>query len=320
MPVPSIRPQSVPPHRIAGLVQRLPGARIHGDGDTLVTGITHDSRQVQAGDVYVARAGQHTHGIAHVEQALTAGARAVLTDAESAAVATSAGARAVVEVGDPQASAGPAAAWIYGDPAKALTVIGITGTNGKTTTAYLVDAGLRADGRRTGLIGTIETRVGEEVLGSARTTPESTDLQALLALMRERGITAVAMEVSSHALALGRVAGAEFAVAVFTNLSQDHLDFHADVTDYFNAKASLFTPELSARGVVCVDDEWGVRLAEVAGIPVTTVGSNAADWTSVDETVDAAGGRITLVDPAGARHELEVALPGRFNLRNAASA
>src|SRR5947208_12324912 len=291
MPVPSIRPQHVPAQRIVGLVQRLhdvglQGARVHGDADALVSGITHDSRQVRAGDVYVARAGQHTHGIDHVAQALSAGATAVLTDPVSASRASDAGARAVIEVDDPQSAAGPAAAWIYGDPAQALTIVGITGTNGKTTTAYLAEAGLRADGRRTGLIGTIETRIGDEVLPSVRTTPESTDLQALLALMRERDVTAVAMEVSSHALALGRVAGTTYSVAVFTNLSQDHLDFHADMEDYFQAKAGLFTPALAARGVVCVDDEWGRRLARVASIPVTTVGSSAAEWTRVDESVD----------------------------------
>ena len=320
MPVPSIRPKSVPQQHIGGLRQRLPQAVVHGDGDALVSGITHDSRQVHPGDVYIARAGQHTHGIAHVAQALSAGAVAVLTDRESVPVATSAGAQAVVEVADPQAAAGPAAAWIYGDPAAALTLIGITGTNGKTTTAYFVDAGLRADGRRTGLIGTIETRVDQEVLASSRTTPESSDLQALLALMRERGVTSVAMEVSSHALALGRVAGTSFAVAVFTNLSQDHLDFHADMDDYFRAKASLFTPLLATRGVVSVDDEWGRQLARIATIPVTTIGASSADWIRVDESVDAAGGRVCLRGPDGERHDLDVALPGRFNLRNATSA
>src|SRR3954462_1217641 len=315
MPVPSIRPQHVPAQRIVGLVQRLHDvglqrARVHGDADALVSGITHDSRQVRAGDVYVARARQHTHGIDHVDEALSAGAAAGVPDPQSVPTATRAGVPAVVEVADPQSVAGPAAAWVYGDPASSLTVVGITGTNGKTTTAYLAEAGLRSAGRHTGLIGPIETRVGDEVLLSARTTPESTDLQALLALMRERDVTAVAMEVSSHALALGRVAGTTYAVAVFTNLSQDHLDFHADMDDYFQAKAGLFTPALAAQGVVCVDDEWGRRLARGASIPVTTVGSSAADWTRVEESVDGGGGRLSLVDPAGRRHELEVALPG----------
>ena len=320
MPVPSIRPQSVPAQRIAGLAERLPGARLHGDADTLVTGITHDSRQVRAGDLYLARAGQHTHGITHVGEAVAAGAAAVLTDPASTAAAADAGARVVVEVPDPQAAAGPAAAWVYGDPARALTVVGITGTNGKTTTAYLVEAGLRASGRRTGLIGTIETRVADDVLPSVRTTPESTDLQALLAVMRERGVAAVAMEVSSHALALGRVAGTAYAVAAFTNLSQDHLDFHADMDDYFAAKASLFTPALAADGVVCVDDDWGRRLAGVATIPVTTVGVAPADWTRLEEVVRADGGQVTLAAPDGTHHQVDVALPGRFNLRNAAIA
>jgi UDP-N-acetylmuramoyl-L-alanyl-D-glutamate--2,6-diaminopimelate ligase len=320
MPVPSLRPQNVPAQRIAGLVERLPAARPRGDGDTLVTGITHDSRQVRAGDVYVARAGLHTHGIAHVDGALAAGAVAVLTDPGSADTAARAGAPAVVEVDDPQEASGPAAAWVYGDPARDLLLVGITGTNGKTTTAYLVEAGLRADGRRTGLIGTIETHVCGDVLPSVRTTPESTDLQALLALMRERDVDAVAMEVSSHALALGRVAGTSYAVAVFTNLSQDHLDFHADMDDYFAAKARLFTPVLSAQGVVCVDDEWGRRLAQTATVPVTTVGEPPADWTRVGEVVRGDGGRVTLRDPAGVEHEVDVTLPGRFNLRNAASA
>jgi UDP-N-acetylmuramoyl-L-alanyl-D-glutamate--2,6-diaminopimelate ligase len=320
MPSPSLRPHSVPAQRIAGLVQRLPDARLHGDGEVLVSGITHDSRDVRPGDVYVARAGLKTHGIEHVAEALEAGARAVLTDAASTTRALDAGAAAVVEVPDPQAQAGPAAAWVYGDPARDLVIVGITGTNGKTTTAYLVDAGLRAAGRRTGLIGTIETRVGDEVLASVRTTPESTDLQALFAVMRERDVTAVAMEVSSHALALGRVAGTSYAVAVFTNLSQDHLDFHADMEDYFRAKASLFTPELARRGVVCVDDEWGRRLAAEARIPVTTLGEPPADWVRTRESVLSTGGRAELTDPDGGEHIVDVSLPGRFNLRNAAAA
>ena len=140
-------------------------------------------------------------------------------------------------------------------------MIGVTGTNGKTTTAYLLEAGLRAAGRTTGLVGTIETRIGDEALPSVRTTPEATDLQALLAVMRERGVDAVAMEVSSHALALGRVDGTTYDVAVFTNLSEDHLDFHADLEDYFAAKAALFTPGRVRVAVVNVDDAYGARLA-----------------------------------------------------------
>jgi len=285
-----------------------------------VTGITHDSRAVRPGDLYLARPGEHAHGIEFVADAVAAGAVAVLTDAPSVPSALSAGAGAAVEVPDPRAAAGPAAAWVYGDPARALDVIGVTGTNGKTTTAYLLDGGLRASGRRTGLVGTVETRIGDEVVPSARTTPEATDLQALFAVMCERGVDSVAMEVSSHALALDRVAGTTFAVAAFTNLSQDHLDFHADMDDYFAAKARLFTPAYAARAVVAVDDEWGRRLAGTATVDVTSVGEAPADWVRIDEAVTASGGRTTLRAPDGAPHEVEVSLPGRFNVRNAAVA
>jgi UDP-N-acetylmuramoyl-L-alanyl-D-glutamate--2,6-diaminopimelate ligase len=214
----------------------------------------------------------------------------------------------------------PIASRFNGDPTAGLRVAGITGTNGKTTTAYLLEAGLRAAGHRTGLIGTIVTRVDGETVPSLRTTPEATDLQALFAVMRERDVDAVAMEVSSHALALDRVAGTSFALAGFTNLSQDHLDFHGDMDDYFAAKARLFEPALARQGVVDVDDEWGRRLAAGAGVPVTTVGATDADWLRVDESVSGDGGAVTLVGPDGTRHRLTVGLPGRFNLGNASLA
>ena len=317
---PPERPQRVRAQSVAGLVERLPGARLHGDPAVAVTGITHDSRRVQRGDLYLARAGAQVHGIRFVSDALTAGAVAVLTDADSVGPAVAAGSAAVVEVPDPRAATGPAAAWVYGDPSQDLLVIGVTGTNGKTTTAYLIEAGMRAAGRRTGLVGTIESLVAGRSVPSLRTTPEATDLQALFAVMREESVTDVAMEVSSHALALDRVDGTVFAVAGFTNLSQDHLDFHADMEDYFAAKARLFTPQLSRRGVVGVDDAWGRRLAHEAGVPVTTIGTTDADWMLVDEAVAAAGGSVTVRAPDGDEHRLDVNLPGRFNVTNAAMA
>jgi UDP-N-acetylmuramoyl-L-alanyl-D-glutamate--2,6-diaminopimelate ligase len=317
MPTPTIRPEHVPGQRIADVVARLPGATLHGDPDVIVTGVGQDSRDARPGDVYVARAGEHTHGIDHVGEALHGGAVAVLTDASAARVAIDAGASAVITVADPRAAAGALAAWVYGDPAGDLLVIGITGTTGKTTTAYFVDAGLRSAGHQTGLIGTVETRIGAEVLPSTRTTPEATDVHALLAVMRERGVTAVVMEVSSHALALDRVAGVRYDVAAFTNLSQDHLDFHADMEDYFRAKAMLFTARYSDRGVVGVDDEWGRRLAAEAAIPVTTVG-DAGDWQITHDNVQARVSTIVLTGPDGGSHELTVHVAGRFNVRNAA--
>jgi UDP-N-acetylmuramoyl-L-alanyl-D-glutamate--2,6-diaminopimelate ligase len=322
MPDLTPRPNDVPPQRLGQLLERLPGSRLDGDPATVVTGITHDSRQVRSGDLYIARAGERTHGIDHVDAALHAGAVAVLTDPGSAAAATSAGASAVVIVTDPRSAMGPAAAWVYADPAADLLVLGVTGTNGKTTTVYLLDAGLRAAGRRTGLIGTIETRVAGEAMASARTTPEATDLHALFAVMRERDVDAVAMEVSSHALALGRVDGLIFDVAGFTNLSQDHLDFHRDMADYFCAKAALFTPARSDRGVVCVDDDWGVRLAAEATVPVTTVGrGSTAAWRRTEDVDNGVSGSSTrLLDPDGNRHDLTCGLIGAVNLSNAALA
>jgi UDP-N-acetylmuramoyl-L-alanyl-D-glutamate--2,6-diaminopimelate ligase len=170
------------------------------------------------------------------------------------------------------------------------------------------------------LLGTIETRIDGETLPSARTTPEATDLQALFAVMVERGVDAVAMEVSSHALALGRIDGTVADVAAFTNLSQDHLDFHTDMADYFATKARLFTPALSRRGVVCVDEEWGRRLASSAEVPVTTTGAvDGAQWRRLNEATGPDGGSARLIGPDG---ELDVraGLAGRFNLSNAAVA
>jgi UDP-N-acetylmuramoyl-L-alanyl-D-glutamate--2,6-diaminopimelate ligase len=287
--------------------------------------VTHDSRAVQAGDVYAALAGARTHGARFAPVARERGAVACVTDAEGADAAGAAGLVTFV-VDDPRRALGPLAAWVYGEPARALTTIGVTGTNGKTTTAYLLESGLRAVGRATGLIGTIETRIGDQTVPSVRTTPESTDLQALFAVMRERGVEAVAMEVSSHALALGRVDGTTFDVAVFTNLSQDHLDFHPDLESYFGAKASLFTPERARAAVVDVDDTYGARLAGMAaeaGVPVVTVspaGNQSADWRVEDLVCVATGSTFTLRGPDGISVPAGTLLPGAVNVDNAALA
>jgi UDP-N-acetylmuramoyl-L-alanyl-D-glutamate--2,6-diaminopimelate ligase len=234
-----------------------------------------------------------------------------------------------VVVADPRYAMGEAAAWVYGDPAADMTLLGITGTNGKTTTMYLVDAGLRTAGRRTGLVGTIETRIADDVVPSARTTPEATDLHALLAVMRERGVDAVTMEVSSHALALGRVDGVRFDVGAFTNLSQDHLDFHRDMADYFAAKALLFTVDRSRLGVVSIEDEWGLRLAAEAEVSITATGPQPAPngfghpyWRRSAETpaTAAAAGSVRLTGPDGDEVEVGCQLLGQVNLANAALA
>jgi len=292
-------------------------------GDVRVTGVTLDSRQVRDGDLYAALPGANTHGADFAVDAAEAGARAVLTDGAGAARAQ-ATRLPVLVAPDPRAVLGRAAACIYGDPGEALLLLGLTGTNGKTTTTYLLDAALAAMGRRTGLVGTIETRVDGEAVPSVRTTPESPDVHALLAVMTERGVQACSMEVSSHALALHRVDGLVFDVAAFTNLSSEHLDFHGDLESYFATKASLFTPLRSERGVVCVDDDWGRRLAREATVPVTTVttaGDVDADWRATAVEVDADGlTRFVLSGPDGRTVAATSPLPGDFNVANTALA
>jgi len=292
------------------------------NGPSGVTGITHDSRLVQAGDLYAALPGKSFHGARFCAEAAAAGAAAVLTDPAGRDDAVRSGLPAFV-VADPRARLGEVAAWIYGYPSERLLLIGVTGTSGKTTTTYLLESGLRAGGYSTGLIGGVETRIGGEVLASQLTTPEATDLQALLAVMAQRRVMAAAMEVSSHALALGRVAGTRYDVAVFTNLSQDHLDFHPSLDDYFAAKARLFTPRYAAAGVVNIDDPRGAQLAAEAQIPITTFsagGRPEADWRAVDVRTGADGSTFRVIGPGGVEADAAAALPGRFNVANALGA
>jgi UDP-N-acetylmuramoyl-L-alanyl-D-glutamate--2,6-diaminopimelate ligase len=287
--------------------------------DVRVTGVTLDSRAVRAGDLYAALPGFNVHGARFAADAVAAGAVAVLTDPTGAALLVAADVPVLV-VDDPRAVLGDVAAGVYGNPAGDLTMIGVTGTNGKTTTAYLIESALRSHGMRTGLIGTVETRIGDERIGSARTTPEATDLHALLAVMRERGLDACVMEVSSHALELHRVDGVVYDVALFTNLSQDHLDFHATMEDYFRAKAELFTSARSRQGVVCADDEWGRRLAERAEVSVTTLTTTGTDAQWVVEPGEE--GSFVLRETAGDERRLQLVshLPGTFNVANTALA
>lgn len=296
----------------------------NGAPDSVVIhGVTLDSRAVQAADLYAALPGANTHGARFGASAAAGGAVAVLTDpaGQELLARDEVGLPAIV-VPDPRAALGTLAAHVYGTAPLTLRMIGITGTNGKTTTAYLLASALEVLHREIGLIGTVETRIGPERIPSARTTPESCDLHRLLAVMQERAIDDCVMEVSSHALALHRVDGVRYDVALFTNLSQDHLDFHADMADYFAAKASLFTPERSERGIVCVDDAWGVRLARHATIPVVTVGSLGPHSASrPDYTVDRGeGGDFTLRGPDEVALQLRSALPGAFNVMNTAMA
>ncbi|MBW8481015.1 UDP-N-acetylmuramoyl-L-alanyl-D-glutamate--2,6-diaminopimelate ligase [Actinomadura parmotrematis] len=317
-----MRPTSTRPRPLPELAALL-GAAVSGDpGGVLVSGITHDSRAVREGDVYAALPGTRTHGARFAAQAAAAGAAAILTDPAGLEEAAVTG-LPVLFTEDVRALLGRAASWVYGDPVEDLTLIGVTGTSGKTTTVYLLEAGLRAAGGRTGVIGTVEMRIGDRRVPSALTTPEATDLHALFAMMREQGVGAAAMEVSSHALVQGRVGGARYDVSIFSNLSQDHLDYHPTMQDYFLAKARLFTPEYTRVGVVNLDDHHGRELLEIATVPVTTfsaAGDAAADWRAEDVRLGADGSVFRVVGPGGIEADASVRLAGPFNVANALGA
>ncbi len=318
------RPSGTRPLPLADLAD-LVGPPVQGDPGTAVTGASLASGDVRPGDLYAALPGARTHGARYAADAAARGAVAVLTDAAGEAEARATG-LAVCVVEDPRDVLGAVAARVYGRPSEQLTVIGITGTNGKTTTSYLVEAGLAAAGRPSGLIGTVQTRTrGRDADGapvtttlpSARTTPEAPDLHARLASMVESGVRAVVMEVSSHALVLGRVNGVRFAAAGFTNLSRDHLDFHGDVESYFQAKALLFDGRAAVE-VVDVDDPAGRRLVRPGTVTVSTADPAAADWSATDVVAEPAGGsRFTLRGPGGRSWPARLRLPGSFNVANA---
>ncbi|PPJ19068.1 UDP-N-acetylmuramoyl-L-alanyl-D-glutamate--2,6-diaminopimelate ligase [Nocardia nova] len=334
-------------------VAELTGARLNsGDPAGIeITGIEQRSNAVQPGDLFAGLAGAKAHGARFAADAVERGAVAVFTDAAGAELIGELDVPVLVH-DDPRAVLGELSAAVYGHPSRRLQVIGITGTSGKTTTSYLVEAGLTAAGLSTALIGTIETRIARRVdpnpeetaagasaaveyrrVPSALTTPEAPQLHAMFALMVEQGVQAVVMEVSSHALALGRVDGVHFAVGAFTNLSQDHLDFHADFEDYFAAKRRLFVPDPGAPQrqvaadtcVICVDDAWGRRLAREAGgrarvVTVATAdcptGETEPEWTVTDAAARVDGGQqFTAIGPAG-EIPARLRLPGRYNIAN----
>ncbi len=281
------------------VVAALPSARaarLVGSGRVAVRGMTHDSRHVEAGMMFACVRGEHHDGHRFAGRAVDAGATALLVDhAVDLPVPQ-------VVVDDTRLAMGPAAARAYGDPSASLLLVGITGTNGKTTTTQLLASILRAAGRPTGVIGT---------LSGGHTTPEAPDLQARLAEFRDQGDEAVVMEVSSHALALHRVDGTRFAAAVFTNLGTDHLDLHHTAEEYFRAKASLFAPELSDLGVTNVDDAHGRLLFDAS--PIEMVGYSLADAEDVE--IGVAAHALTW---RGER--LQVGLGGAFNVMNTLAA
>ncbi|MDV6013478.1 UDP-N-acetylmuramoyl-L-alanyl-D-glutamate--2,6-diaminopimelate ligase [Haloechinothrix sp. LS1_15] len=315
-----VRPRVTEPVPLTTLVARADGRLIRDSSgvDAPITGVTLRAQQVRPGDLYAALPGARTHGADFAAEAVDAGAVAILTDADGAQrPGVSRVDVPVVVHDDPRGVLGDVAAWIYDEPSLRLNVLGITGTSGKTTTVYLVESGLRAAGLTTGLVGTVETRIAGKRQTSSFTTPEAPDLQALFAAMVEQGVTHVPMEVSSHALALGRVNGTRFAVGAFTNLSQDHLDFHRDMAEYFEAKAILFDGRATVE-VVAIDTAWGQELVRPHTVTVANDPNSGANWTATDRSTTATGEQsFVMHGPAGQRISTTLRLPGEFNVTNA---
>ena len=299
-----------PEMTVGRLAERLGGC-LRGRADTPVRGVSHDSRTVRSGDLFVAMRGANADGHDFVSEALARGAAAVVCERPLDHTAPQ------IVVGNGRVALARAAAEVYGHPSRSLRLVGVTGTNGKTTVVHMIESVARAAGERTGMIGTLGSRIGEQVLPTPLTTPEASDLQRQLATMRGRGVETAVIEVSSHGLALHRVDCVRFELAVFTNLGHDHLDFHGSQEDYYLSKELLFTPGYAKRGVVWIGDRWGRRLADRAEIPLTTVGTGPGAEVkgrmvrqSLSEVVmECSVGSATLM--------LDAPIGGRHNGRNA---
>lgn len=316
-----------PATSLASIIDLLPGVDVRLPRDvpthawltrTEIRGIELDSRWVQEGQLFAALPGHHRHGIHFAQQALQRGAAAILTDPLGSSLLHATGVDVpVLVVQDPRGALGSISARAYADPGRDLTLLAVTGTNGKTTVAAMLHAGLRAAGRVSATIGTVGVQFQDRVFEATRTTPEAPHLHATLSALRRQGATVVSLEVSSHALSERRVDGLRFAVAAFTNLSQDHLDYHGSMEAYFAAKADLFTPQRADFAVIGIDDEWGRRLVARAQVPLATWSAlgRPADYSLVPK-----GDCWMITGPAGDQQEVAVALPGTFNLANAVCA
>ncbi len=293
---------------------------INNSQNLKVSGITHNAESVAPGDLFVALKGDKTHGAKYVSEAIKNGAVSVLTDPEGSGLINDAQISQLIS-DNPRQILGELSAQIYGNPSKKLKVFGITGTNGKTTTAWLIKTGLEKCGVKTGLLGTAGITIGKLEIASERTTPEATELQALMALCLEKGMKVLAMEVSSHAIALQRVKSTHFETVGFTNLSQDHLDFHKDMQEYFEVKAELFTQKYSSRSVINTSDDWGKELAKRTNLMNETVGDDVTNDWRVSDIITAAGHlNFNIQFQNKNKFATELNFAGIFNAFNAAVA
>ena len=313
-----LRPMSSPSKTLDTVVQII-SAQSNIDPSVMnkicITGISQSSNDVEEGDIFIALPGEKTHGAKFASDAITRGAKAILTDTAGAALITGI---PVLITSNPRRSAGVLSAWFYSEPMRDLYSVGITGTNGKTTVTTILHQIMSLAGRDSGLIGTIETRIGSEVLKSKRTTPESSELQSLAAVMRERHMRNLIMEVSSHAVALDRIRGSHFAVVGFTNLSQDHLDFHKTMDKYFEAKSALFTFEYADLAIINIDDSHGRKLQEITELPVITLSkiNTDADWHYSNISSEYYGAHVAIRGSGGILIEGKVNLHGGYNYDN----
>jgi len=279
--------------------------------DTMVTGVAFRADEVREGDVFFCVQGAVHDGHEFASDALARGAAALVVEHELPSVSAP-----QYVVPSTRAALGHAAAEFWGRPSESMLVFGVTGTNGKTTTTYVLDSILRAAGHVTGIIGTVETRIGDARVPASRTTPESSEVQALLARMRDAGVTAVSMEVSSHAIDLHRVDAVAFAAVGFTNLTQDHLDYHHTLAEYAAVKKRLFTDFTVSARVIDTDDDFGATMAEEFADAITVGRRCGVSLQTVDERPSAEGTRFELV-VAGERVAVRLPLAGGYNVNNA---
>ena len=278
----------------------------------VISGVSINAQKVVPGDLFIAFAGANTHGISYLQQAISNGAVAVLSDKKIETSIPS------FIYPNPREIVGSISAWLYEHPFKSLKAIGITGTNGKTTTANLVKQIWQLNSIKSGLIGTLGIEIADEKLESARTTPEADDLQAIAAAMVEQGCKNLAMEVSSHAIDQGRIKGAKYDVVAFSNLTQDHLDYHLSMENYFQAKANLFASEYAKAAVINIDDSYGMKLSKQVKIPVVTVSrkDSSADWYLTTAEIKNGMYQVVIKNKSGESLSENFALLGDYNLDN----
>ena len=282
------------------------------DQQVVISGVSINAQKVLPGDLFIAFAGAKTHGISYLEQAISNGAVAVLSDKKIEGSIPS------FIHPKPREIVGAISAWLYGHPFESMKAIGITGTNGKTTTANLVKQIWQLNSITSGLIGTLGIEIADEKLESARTTPEADDLQAVAAAMVEHGCKNLVMEVSSHAIDQGRIKGAKYEVVAFSNLTQDHLDYHLNMENYFQAKANLFTSEYAKVAVINVDDSYGKKLSQQVKIPVATVSrkDTNADLFLAKAEINNGTYQVEIKSKTGEILSENFALLGDYNLDN----